>query len=264
MNQSHMNLMIENELLREIKQRSWALKLEYDDKHLPWYSIHQIMAQFEEPFDEVKVATLCAQKATPGSKYWGMSVEEIIASWKEKCEKAAYKGVGLDTYIQTVLHGVEAPEIDDISLLRKCGQFDDFKKNILDKNNLQFIGSEIWINSAVYGVRGRLDALFLMGNELVIFDWKNNDVFKTSQYEMSKGPLFEYPKSDIIKFTIQVYAYKYILEEEMDFKVSGCRIVQFREDMWMIHKPIFGYSVGLMQHIFEYAISEIKAKQYGN
>lgn len=259
-----MNLMVENELLREIKQRSWALKLEYEDKHLPWHSIHQIMAQFEKPFDEVKVATICAQKATPGSKYWGMSVEEIITSWREKCDKAAYKGVGLDTYIQTVLHGVEAPEIEDESLIKKCRQFDDFKEKVLDKNGLQFVGSEVWINSARYGIRGRLDAIFLMNDQLVVFDWKNNDEFKTSQYEMMKGPLWEYPKSDIAKFTIQVYSYKYILEKEMDLKVSGCRIIQFKENDWVSHRPIFGYSAAFMEKLFSFALEQINEKQNGN
>lgn len=259
-----MNLMVENSLLRDIKQRSWALKIEYEDKHRPWYSIHQIMSAFEEPFDEVKGATICAQKAIPGSKYWGMSVEEIIASWKEKCEKAAYKGVGLDTYIQSVLHGVEIPEIDDESLLKKFRQFDDFKEKVLDKNGLQFLGSEIWINSAVYGIRGRLDAVFMMDNKLIIFDWKNNEEFKTSQYEMMKGPLYDYPKSDIAKFTIQVYAYKYILQKEMGLNVAGCRIIQFRENDWVSHRPIFGYSHSNMENLFSWAIQEIERRKYGN
>lgn len=253
--------MVENELLRDIKQRSWALKIEYEDKHRPWYSIHQIMSAFEEPFDEVKVATMCAKKATPGSKYWGMSVQEIINSWKQKCEKAAYRGVGLDTYIQSILHGVEKPEIEDESLLKKCAQFDDFKKVVIDKNKLQFIGSEVWLNSGIFGIRGRIDALFSINGGLIIFDWKNNEEFKTSQYEMMKGPLFEYPKSDIGKFTIQVYAYKYMLEKEMDIKVSGCRIVQFREDSWNIYKPMFAYSASKMESLFSWAIDEIERRK---
>lgn len=252
--------MSDNKLLKDIKARSWAAKIEYEKKGLPWYSIHTIMAQFEKPFDEVAVATRCAEKATPGSKYWGMSVQEIIDSWKQKCEKAAYKGVGLDTYIQSVLHNVECPLIDDESLLKKCRQFDDFKKKVLDNEVLKmnFIGTEIWINSPHFGIRGRIDALFEFNGGLVIFDWKNNDEFKVSQYEMMLGPLSDYPKSDICKFTIQTYAYQYILENEYEFPVKGCRIVQFREDDWVIHKPTFPYSTMKMAGLFNYAIDKIR------
>lgn len=255
-----MRLMESNEILADIKRKSWALKIEYDDLHKPWYSIHTIMAQFEKPFDEVKVATLCAAKAEPGTKYWGMSVQEIIDSWHQKCEKAAYRGVGLDTYIQAILHETELPEIEDEELQKKCRQFDDFKKEVIDKNFLKFIGSEIWINSAKWGIRGRIDALFKFRDELVVVDWKNNNEFKTSQYETMLGPLSYLPKSDIAKFTLQVYAYKYMLEQEFEYKVSGCRIIQITPDTWNSWRPAFPYSVSKMNDLFEYAFDSINER----
>ena len=250
--------MISNEILAQIKQKSWANKLDYERLGKPWRSIHQIMAQFEKPFDEVAVATRCAEKAEPGTKYWGMSVEEIIASWHTKSADAANRGVGLDTYIQAVLHGTEIPSIEDPKLLKKCQHFDEFKKEVIDKFGMKFIGSEIWINSLRWGIRGRIDALFEFQDSLVVVDWKNNDEFKTSMYEMMLGPLSYLPKSDIAKFTIQTYSYKYFIEQEIGMKVSGVRIIQFNESGWYSHKPAFGYSVSSMNQLFEYALQKLE------
>ncbi|MCM1441114.1 MAG: hypothetical protein NC131_18220 [Roseburia sp.] len=249
----------QTEILNRIKTQSWNHKLTVDaDPNKKWFSISQVINALTKPFDEVAVATRCAEKATPGSKYWGMSVDEIIASWKLKASVAADRGMGLDTYIQSVLHDKPKPLIDDPILQKKCAQFDLFKEKCLDAvPGIQFVGSEIWLNSEKFGIRGRLDALFVMGEHLIIFDWKNNDEFKVNTFEKMEGPCDFLPTSDINKFTIQLYGYKYFLQEEFGMSVKSVRVVQFTQDVYTIHKPTFEYRKDFMEEVFNYAIGKL-------
>lgn len=247
-----------DELLQKIKNQSWQHKLAVDGQGRQWRSISQIINTLVEPFDEVKVATKCAENATPGSKYWGMSVDEILASWRTKASMAANRGMDLDVYIQSVLHHKPKPIIDEPVLQKKCEAFDKFKQDCLDKvPDLEFIGSEIWLNSEKYAIRGRLDALFFLNGGLVIFDWKNNDKFSMDNFKHMLGPLDYLPQSDIAKFTVQLYGYKYFLQEEFQIPVKSVRVIQFTEDGYTIHKPVFEYDKEFMEEIFDYANSKL-------
>lgn len=241
-------------LLAQIKRHSYnSSKLV-----LSWVSIHKILAQLEKPFDAEAVAQRCADTAKPGSKYYGMSKDDILNQWAEKRTSGSNKGIGLDTYINSIFNAGIKLEILEPSLKNKCAQFDKFKLDVIDKHNIKFIGSEIWINSVKYGIRGRLDSLMLSNdNELIIFDWKNNEEFNINMFEKMLGPCCNLLKSDINKFTLQVYLYKFMLETEFDLKISGVRIVQFRENEYVIHKPAFKYDDDFMRNVIEYALNKI-------
>lgn len=249
--------LVENEVLKYIKQKSWNNKLDVDAKGGKWYNISAMLNVLEKPFDEVKVATMCHEKATPGTKYWGMSVEEIIQSWRTKCSIAADRGMNLDTYIQSVLHNKPKPIIEDEVLKNKCNQFERLKVDIIEPH-LDFIGSEIWLNSSKFGFRGRLDALFEVRNTdfLTIFDWKNNEEMRYNSFEKMLGPCDFLQKSDQNRYTIQLYMYKYLLEQEFNLKVKGVRIAHITQDAYNCMKPTFEYSKSFMEDVICFAIDE--------
>lgn len=245
------------ELYNNLKQKSWDLKLQVDGRnHGPaWLSTSEIVSSVAAAFDAVKVATKCAEKATPGTKYYGMTVEEIIDSWNAKASQAAYRGMGLDTYIQATLHNKPRPIVDDDdNLQKKCHHFDEFFNEKLSKlPNIELVGTELWINSLQHTIRGRMDALFSLGEFLLLFDWKNNDEFKVNNFEKMQGPCDFLPQTDMNKFTIQLYTYKYILEQEFEQKVKSCRVVQFNDVGYHIHKPQFEYQKEFMEEVFAWA-----------
>lgn len=245
------------ELYNTLKEKSWNNKLQVDGRQSGplWLSTSEIVSSLVKPFDAVKVATGCVERAKPGDKYYGMTVEEVVDSWNHKASQAAYRGMGLDTYIQATLHGKPRPIVDDDeNLHKKCKHFDKFLEEKLSKlQGVELVGTEIWINSLIHTIRGRMDALFSLGEFLLLFDWKNNDEFKVNTFEKMQGPCDFLPVSDMNKFTIQLYTYKYILENEFNQKVKSVRAVQFNEAGYTIHKPQFEYQKEFMEEVFAWA-----------
>lgn len=245
------------QLYESLKSRSWNHKIDVDAEKRKWYNVSAMLNALEKPFDELAVATACFNNATPGSKYYGMSVQEIITMWKTKCSYMGNMGMNLDTYIQAALRNKPKPIIDDPVLLNKCNQFDILKRDIID-TNLTFIGSEIWLNSKHYAFRGRMDALFQVNNTeyLTIFDWKNNEELKYNNFERMLGPCDFLQKSDLNKFTIQLYLYKYLLENEFEQKVKGVRIAHIKEHEYNLYKPTFEYDKKFMEEVINWCINE--------
>ena len=110
-------------------------------------------------------------------------------------------------------------------------------------------------------MNGRFDAIFSNDKQLLIIDWKNSEEIKEfNKYQKMLGPCKDFDDCDLVKFTIQVYMYIYILRETYGIKIpmSSC-IVQFpgeKDYYYKIFKPAFEYDRDLMKKIIDYAIEQ--------
>lgn len=243
--------------LRVIKEKSWSYKNNFTREE--WIPVRGMVSALCKPFNQLEVATRCAEKATPGTKYWGMSVEQIINSWNTYSSNRADEGVSFDYYTSMTLAGGVVDETfatDEQKVLFR--NFDALKENVIDKefiingrpDKMQYLGSEIWVSSYL-GIRGKMDSLFWFNNELVIFDWKTF-ANPNKGYNYMVGPLNMLRDSDHNKATLQLYLYKYIIEQDFGLNVGGVRIGQVNQHGWEAIKPTFKYDVSLMNDIIDY------------
>ena len=239
------------------------------------YSISKIVEAMHEPFDKEGVANKTFSKHfnDPNSKYYHMSVQEIIDSWNAKAELGRNNGKALDTYIGMILENHESEEIlekyktslNEIAA-NKCNVFDKFyNENIVNK--LEFLTREQMLHDETKGVVGRFDAMFLKNDvrtpgvqNLLLIDWKNTEKIETSNsYSKLKGPLYKYDDCELNRYTIQLYIYVYILRKV--YRLTDVRIipllVQIGTADYAIYAPQIPYSDELVCDIISFAINEI-------
>jgi ATP-dependent exoDNAse (exonuclease V) beta subunit len=235
------------------------------------YSVTKICDALHKPFDKEGVAKkqFIEHFDDPSSKYYHMTVEEIIAQWEEKGKFGRENGKALDKFIGMILEKDESQEVLDkyTSSLNevagnKCKQWQKFYLSNI-KGKIEFVGRELMLHSEKLGVNGRLDALFLKGDTLLLIDWKNNDKISTeNSYEKCKGPLYEYDASDLNIYTVQVYIYVYILRNV--YHLDNIKIVplitRIGQDDFGLYSPVIPYSDRLVEDIISFAKKEINKK----
>ena len=246
------------------------------------YSVSKIIEVMHEPFDKEGVANKTFSKHfnDPNSKYYHMSVQEIIASWNAKAELGRNNGKALDTYIGMILEKHESEEIlekykaslNEIAA-NKCNVFDKFyNENIINK--IEFLTREQMLHDETKGVVGRFDAMFLKNDvmthgvqNLLLIDWKNTEKIETSNsYSKLKGPLYKYDDCELNRYTIQLYIYVYILRKV--YRLTDIRIipllVQIGTVNYAIYAPQIPYSDELVCDIISFAINEINIQTNNN
>lgn len=239
------------------------------------YSVSKIVEVMHKPFDKEGVANKTFSKHfnDPNSKYYHMSVQEIIDSWNAKAELGRNNGKALDTYIGMILENHESKDIlekykaslNEIAA-NKCNVFDKFyNENIVNK--LEFLTREQMLHDETKGVVGRFDAMFLKNDvrtpgvqNLLLIDWKNTEKIETSNsYSKLKGPLYKYDDCELNRYTIQLYIYVYILRKV--YRLTDVRIipllVQIGTAAYAIYAPQIPYSDELVCDIISFAINEI-------
>lgn len=247
------------------------------------YSVSKIVEAMHAPFDKEGVANKTFSKYfnDPNSKYYHMSVQEIIDSWNAKAELGRNNGKILDTYIGMILENHESKDIlekyksslSEIVATNKCNIFDKFYKENVE-NKLEYVTREQILHDETNGVVGRFDALFLKNDaklpgvqNLLLIDWKNTEKIETSNlYNKLKGPLYKYDDCELNRYTIQLYIYVYILRKI--YHLTDIRIipllVQIGSVEYAIYAPQIPYSDELVSDIISFAINEINIQTNKN
>ena len=240
--------------LAKIKQIGYKLYQTYRGSQS--IGVKRLLSALQEPFDAFTIATRCV--ANPNSKYFGRTVEDVVAEWSNKGAKTGLRGMGLDNY---VAHVYEHAEFDlnqcSEDLLGMCKQFDVFKENVLDITGLELVGRELWVQDT-NNIKGRMDALFALSNDLIIFDWKTFEKMETSNSYGKKllGPASHLDDCNANLATFQIYLYKYFLKKYYNIEVKSCRIGWFRPTFFKIVKPNFEYDEKLIEEVIEYSLSK--------
>lgn len=247
------------------------------------YSVSKIVEVMHAPYDKEGVANKTFSKYfnDPNSKYYHMSVQEIIDSWNAKAELGRNNGKILDTYIGMILENHESKDIlekyktslSESVATNKCNIFDKFYKENVE-NKLEYVTREQILHDETTGVVGRFDALFLKNDanfpgvqNLLLIDWKNTEKIETSNlYNKLKGPLYKYDDCELNRYTIQLYIYVYILRKV--YHLTDIRIipllVQIGSVEYTIYAPQIPYSDELVSDIISFAINEINIQTNKN
>lgn len=234
------------------------------------YSVSKILEVIKRPFEKDKIAMMCFTKGfnDPESKYYHMSVEEILKSWQDKANIGMANGKILDTFIGLTLDVFTPQDIIDkyVSSIgeipyKKCMTFREFNDINIKSGKLKYLTREKILADESLGVVGRFDALFQINdNTLLLVDWKNTENIETSnKWNKLLGPLSEYDECDYNLYTVQLYIYVYILRKKYhltDVKIIPM-IVQIGTDGYKMYTTSIPYSDELVENIIEFAKNEI-------
>ena len=244
-------------LLKKIKDINWSIRQKWLAEHpgKKMMSVKSVINTLIHEFDEEAMSKHCAETAQPGTKYWGMTQQEIKDLWAANRNKGTKRGMSLDEYIGFKLKGLRVERgLFDESYYPYFDAFDKWKAKYVDNGALVYLDSEIWLN-CIEGVTGRSDALFYAPDKeaIVIFDWKGDQEYDNNSYgKRLSGPLEIIPETKLNIHTLQVYLYRYMLESE-GFNVKKCYIGHVTTKGVENLEPGFKYNYSIMGTVIQYA-----------
>lgn len=266
-------------IAKEIKNTFWNLSQSYEKPYKSegkkpiWFGAYDIINAHSEPFDMDAVAEKCAlTHTTPDKKYYGMTKEEILTQWTTKSTSAKSSGSNLDLYMQCLFHKKTTPLIDvtlspvQIQKELKLREYGDrFYNSLNNSKNIEFIGTELWVNDPTYGFRGKIDLLLRNKDTdtLLVLDHKQNEEITTeNDYKNLLHTLSHVPDTDLNKMTNQLYAYRFALEKGLKTLVGSTAIAHYTIDWFKIIRPIIPYSEELMHKVLAHTRDYVIKTKY--
>lgn len=203
-------------------------------------SVTIIVKRYTPPFNAPKMARQMIDKQKP--KYAGMTLEEIIESWKNKASHSALEGTLLHSYAElwpeTKGYGFH-PKTPRV--LRMCKQVDKLFPKLLKRFKL--VTAEQIVFSPSMGIAGQIDLLMFdsAAQQGIIIDWKTNN--KITDEEGAFGnmlePMEHLKNCDVVRYGLQLGLYEKILIDEKYYpKFKGYRkaLVHVKESFGKIVK----------------------------
>lgn len=199
-------------------------------------SVTSLLSKYEPPFEKDKWSRIKADER-------GITQEEILNEWRYKNKHATFEGNVLHDYIENYLNNKvfsypdadEEKEIkwEDIQDTYKImeQQFHNFYNDILGK--MIPIRSELVVGDDEWNLGGMVDQVFYnkKHQSIQIWDWKTNTRLKTSnKFENFYPPLSHLSKCEFNKYSLQMSAYKLMIEKHTNIKIGGCYLVWFNEE----------------------------------
>jgi len=206
------------------------------------YSVSTVIKEFEPKFDSDGIATKFAKKHK-------LDKNKVLEDWDYKRDYASLKGNCLHKFIERYLDRAFVPlDKDKIEYFfrNEPSKKDVFYQEIADtvvhikefgdlwKTNYVSVKSEFVIGDEEYGVSGTIDNLSynFINESLVIFDYKTNkNVTRVNKFfKRFKLPLEHLDHTLFNKYSLQLNAYKYILEKNTPFKIKRMILIWFNLD----------------------------------
>ena len=179
----------------------------------------------------------------------GVSVEDVLAEWDYKKEYSCHKGTEFHKFAENYLARKQT-SLDEAgakqfftskNTMNVLTDFKNYKNEMLSmiSNFLKFynwyketytiVKSELVIGDTDTKICGTIDNLSLneKTGELAIFDYKTNQNIKTEGYkkETLLEPFKHLQNCEMVKYSLQLWIYKLILEKNTPYKVGDLFIV---------------------------------------
>lgn len=216
----------------------------YDEPHKYYIdnqqltSVTTLIYKYTEPFDEEFWAKKKGQE-------FNLDPEDVLYGWNFINKKATTKGSIIHNYAENLFQNKVFSYPKDI-IIKEFGYdpiYDEFlktKKHVDDFykdsfNKLIPIKTELVVYDKEYMIGGMVDLLVfnIKANKIQIWDYKTNssdNAFSEELKGFMKGCLYFLEDNDINKYSLQLSAYKHIIEKNTNLKIGDCYLV------WLSHK----------------------------
>lgn len=200
-------------------------------------SVTSTVYKLKPPFDpDGSVAVRSAAKA-------GVTVEEIKAKWEASRKASMDRGSRVHEAIALYLRG-DFAQVDDPYLA--------FNQDLPEMKVFKALWAEVGINNLVHniewvvgdielGLAGTCDAVLLnkQVNTYHLFDWKTGGKFETSnRFGKLLAPFDDLDDCEFSIYSIQLAAYRLMIERNAGKQLGDSYIVHLREDGHQFHKAL--------------------------
>jgi hypothetical protein len=171
----------------------------------------------------------------PSYKYYGMTKEQVLESWRKNGADASSRGTKMHLNIEHYWNGLD--------VVNDSVEYEYFKKFVADYPYLKSYRTEWVVYSEVLRISGSIDMVFLApssdgsGEEaLEIYDWKRTKEFDRFGGEgrfrkfAKTACISHIPDSNYWHYTIQLNLYKFILEKEYGKKIQRLVLVRMHPE----------------------------------
>jgi ATP-dependent exoDNAse (exonuclease V) beta subunit len=160
----------------------------------------------------------------PESKYYGKTKEEIKEDWNQNGQAAARLGTEMHKMFENYYNGLPLEETS----IETSIEYSYFQKFIADHSHMKPYRSEWTVYDEDLKLSGSIDMTFI--NEdgtLSIYDWKRcKSIEKVTMYrQYAKAPIKHIPDTNFWHYTLQLNAYKMILERKYGFVVKDMFLI---------------------------------------
>jgi ATP-dependent exoDNAse (exonuclease V) beta subunit len=204
-------------------------------------SVSSAIKKYEKEFEKEKIAAHVARKN-------GKTINEVLTEWKFKADYSCHKGSEFHLFVENLLERRKITIDKDALNLFASSQSIILENNFTNQyysemakmigNFMNFynwwkedhiiLKSEFVVGDKS-GICGSLDNLSYnkKTKKLVIFDYKTNKEIKTKN---PKGDTFFEPfthlqNCELVKYSIQIWLYKLIIEKNSPFEIDNGYIV---------------------------------------
>lgn len=175
-------------------------------------------------FDADKIISkMMRSRNWSNSKYFGMTPDEIKASWDKNRDEAASAGTAMHYNIECFYNEVEVDE-----QAKDCDEWRYFTRFHEDYKHLKPYRTEWMIYDEDLKFAGSVDMTFENEDGTIeIYDWKRSKEIKfENQYQSSTTPCISHlPDCNYYHYSLQLNTYKAILEKNYGKTISGMYLV---------------------------------------
>ena len=180
--------------------------------------VSYVLKDFQEPFDEQKMAFLVAKKK-------GISIQEVLDDWHKKRDDSCALGTKVHLFAENYIKTREGEPTN--------GQ-EKAMKTYLDKIPYYVVPlcTELQMYSEKWNIAGTADLMFYdtKNDKILIRDWKSNkDLFKNYKGKRLLAPFDDLEDSPFNKYQLQLSLYQ-ILFEQTGFKIENRALIWVKED----------------------------------
>jgi hypothetical protein len=207
---------------------------QYDINGKKLISVTSLIGKYKNKFDEDYWSEYKANE-------FNLPQHKILSAWSFINKKATLKGSIVHNYAENLFNNKFFPYPKDL-VIETFGYdpiFEDFLKSkvLVDKfykdsfNKLIPIKTEYVVVDSDIGIGGMVDLLVynVKCAEFQIWDYKTNKELSTSSRDKLKGSLCDLYESDIEVYSLQLSAYKYIIEKYINIKLGPSYLVWVNE-----------------------------------
>ena len=186
---------------------------------------------FEEFDADAIITRMMSGKNWKLSKYYGMTRDEIKATWDKTRDDAAAAGTLMHYNIERVYNGCGLDDVDNGS-----PEFQYFRRFHADHvDQLEPFRTEWMIFHEEHRLSGSIDILFrnLDDGTYSIYDWKRSKEIKKTAFggAFAKTQGIEHlPDSNFWHYSLQLNTYKTILEQKYDMVIRDMFLVCLHPD----------------------------------
>lgn len=190
-----------------------------EEDNIQWLSVTSLVSKFKPKFDKEGQAKKSAKNKN--SKWYGMTVEQILQAWDNETERAINLG--------NFYHNQRESDMLDFKTIERNGTEVPIVKPLINENGIklapeQKLSDGVYPEHLVYlksvGLCGQADIVEVVDGYININDYKTNKEIKEKGYTNWEGitskmfkPINHLDDCNLIHYSLQLSIYAYIIKK---------------------------------------------------